>query len=638
MVCTPPASPVYDRSHLDRESKTACCVTLSEQIWGDSNAEVAGDLTHGEGEKRQADAPLCPRRASLATALSDIPQAGFPDEYLEKASAVSRSVTALRAIARVLFPGHDPLDVLCLALPPAQDGPLLRSTANLAVHGDPHVQMVCKALLSNSMAREEVESVLERALQVRQADVPPGALVLARPPPPLPQPDVQARTEMGRRRHQTFLGLYESLARGEKIGKRPYTYRGAQEYFGQAALFLKRDLPTLPARARCVVLEGVTIGPIPILVRGGESVAKLFARYRKAHPAGLGEKTFASLLSAMTTKSKSVTGLSSFYVEVLNLADTVDDMIVHAGKVEKEAEEEGRRGAAGGARGDADAPPPPSPATQRAADHIKALEEYVNFLRHDYGHKHLQISGCGGVLHHCPLHALGSKCPVVHDQHCPECETMHAILPAIYAYLKPTQAPALPEMEKMFRRYQAHKLRETWQRDHLDIIQERLPDQPDHLLLILDHKQKILPAYNRESQASYFGKVGRVGWGEGGAGMRCGRAVRARCLGLHSSSTPPPTSSPSTPFISPREQGCRCSGAWRLPAGPGRKASRASPAPSTTSSATGTRARTCSRSSICSAASCRRSGTATRTCARSPCRPTTPAASPRGSTSPSSTR
>jgi hypothetical protein len=585
---------------------------MSALHYGDAGREVAGDLTHGEGAKGPVDAPLCPRRENLATALSRVPQAGFPDEALDKAGACNRSVTALRALARVLFPGHDPLDVLRLALPPAEDGSLLTSTA-----------------------ADEVESVLERARQARQADVPPGALVLAPPPPLLPQPDVLARIEVGRRRHRTFLGLYQSLARGEEIGQRPYNYRVPQEYFERAALFLKDDLPEQPARARCVVLEGVTIGPIPILVRGGESVAKLFARYRKSlgKAPGLGEKTFASVLSAMTTKSKSVTGLSSFYIEVLDLGDTVSDMIVHAGKAEKAAEEEARRGVGGGAGGDGDGPPPPSPASERAAHHLKALEGYINFLRHDYGHKHLRIHGCGGVVHHCPLHALGSKCPVVHDQHCPECETMHAILPALYAYLKTTQAPALPEMEKMFRRYQAHKLRETWQRDHLDIIQNSLPDQADHLLLILDHKQKILPAYNRESQESYFGKVGRAGRRRGGRGVwACASAVLTPFFVNPS----PRFFSTSSPI--PRVQGCPCLDAWRLPAGPGQQASRASPAPSTTSFATGTRPRTCNRSSICSAASCRKSTTATRTCARSPCRPTTPAASPRGSMSHSSTR
>ncbi len=68
-------------------------------------------------------------------------------------------------------------------MPPAEDGSLLTSTASLAVYEAPNVQMVCRALLSNSMARGLVESALERARQARQAHVPPGALDLAPPPP-----------------------------------------------------------------------------------------------------------------------------------------------------------------------------------------------------------------------------------------------------------------------------------------------------------------------------------------------------------------------------------------------------------------------------------------------------------------------
>ncbi len=118
---------------------------------------------------------------------------------------------------------------------------------------------------------------------------------------------------------------------------------------------------------------------------------------------------------------------------------------------------------------------------------------------------------------HCPLRALGVACPAVHDRVCRTCDAMHAVLPALASFLTRTQGPSIPDIEKMFLRYQAHKLRECWQRAHLDDIEAGLQDKPNHLLLVVDHKQRIPPVYNRESQESYFGKKGRAGWGMGDA-------------------------------------------------------------------------------------------------------------------------
>jgi hypothetical protein len=293
---------------------------------------------------------------------------------------------------------------------------------------------------------------------------------------------------MGADAFNTLRGLFELLLTGELPGKRPYAFRVPQLYLLSAITFLQELLQTVPARSRVVPFEGVLLGPLPILALGSATHKELFLQYGATHALGerLGRKTFRKLIKVLCCQSKSVSGLSSFYVAFLDLARNVEAMLARAVDV----------------GGDA----------VRAGDLLMRLHDHVAFLKYNYGHKHLAAPECDGMEEHCCRPALGGKCPKPHLGRCQECATQARVVPSIAAFLLDVLGDevkdALPLVVEQFDKYRSHKLRETWQRESLAALRRSLVEDPAHLLVVVDHKQKVLPTAHRESQAAYFGKVG----------------------------------------------------------------------------------------------------------------------------------
>jgi hypothetical protein len=120
-----------------------------------------------------------------------------------------------------------------------------------------------------------------------------------------------------------------------------------------------------------------------ILALGSATHKELFLQYGATHALGerLGRKTFRKLIQVLCCQSKSVSGLSSFYVAFLDLARNVEAMLARAVDV----------------GGDA----------VRGGDLLMRLQEHVAFLKYNYGHKHLAAPECDGMEEHCCHPALG---------------------------------------------------------------------------------------------------------------------------------------------------------------------------------------------------------------------------------------
>jgi hypothetical protein len=289
---------------------------------------------------------------------------------------------------------------------------------------------------------------------------------------------------------KTLRGLFELLLTGDLPGKQPYAFRVPQPQLVSGITFLQDGLDDIPARSRVVPFEGALLGPLPILAMGSATHKELFLQYCATHPQGarLGRKTFRKLVQVLCCQSKSVSGLSSYYIAFLDLVRNVEAMLARAVDV----------------GGDA----------VRAGDLLMCLQEHVAFLKYRYGHKHVGAPECDGMEEHCCLPALGGgRCTKPHPGRCGEC-AMHArVVPSIAAFLLEVLGDevrdALPVMTEHFTKYRSHKLREAWQRESLAALRRSLVEDPAHLLVVLDHKQKVLPTAHRESQAAYFAKVGR---------------------------------------------------------------------------------------------------------------------------------
>jgi hypothetical protein len=509
---SPAAKPIYP---LERRAKSVAEESMSNYYYGDARFGVEEQAVLSQGDTADA----CARRAGLDAALEEIRKGGYSLQELAIGHTHARAMTAYRAFMQVLCANHDHQAVLHALLPSLDRDKLLSNVVKLAVGGDSLVRKVGEALLCASFPRVEVGAILgpaKRALETEDEGPVTSHLEPSTEAPPVPadalldplhtdfiaQPccPSESHNPIGRRRYRTLCDVYRAIAQGKGFGVSPYSYRVPQAQLESAIAYLRGRLQAMPARSRPVHLDdGTFLGNLPVLARGSSTVLGLFLQYQDGMMDGphLGERTFRQLHKVMTSASKSLSGLSSYYVEFRHVVATVGDMLTHAGAV----------------GGD----------LARAAKLRLRLETHSQWLKYDYGHAHLTTGLCDGVAAHCPRRALGSVCDVAHSWLCTACEEASSVVAEISCYLRSTlgeeEDNAVLYLQQQFQRYSAHKLRERWQTGHLNALRRSLVHDGQHLLLVIDHKQKILPVSFRESQAAYFGKKGGVRVASGGKGM-----------------------------------------------------------------------------------------------------------------------
>ena len=66
----------------------------------------------------------------------------------------------------------------------------------------------------------------------------------------------------------------------------------------------------------------------------------------------------------------------------------------------------------------------------------------------------------------------------------------------------------LPYIQEVVIWFMSHQLRVKVQFNAITKIKEELKTNPNHVLVVLDHKQKVLLMKYREGQVEYFGKKG----------------------------------------------------------------------------------------------------------------------------------
>ena len=188
---------------------------------------------------------------------------------------------------------------------------------------------------------------------------------------------------------------------------------------------------------------------------------------------------------------KDKTGLSSFYIEALHLENIIRQFIQESKAI---AESMGKD-------------------TKELESLILQWNLSIEFFQYSYAHLHVrQVGCCDGVLSHCSENALGGICVNAHGLQCKECVNFFNILSKIkdscFEFLNEDLSEALVIAQELMSRYIAHTVRGRHQARALREIIDVLERDPTHLLIIIDHKQKVLPSENREAQEAYFGKKG----------------------------------------------------------------------------------------------------------------------------------
>jgi hypothetical protein len=222
----------------------------------------------------------------------------------------------------------------------------------------------------------------------------------------------------------------------------------------------------------------------------------LFELYVKsAGTKHIGEPTFIKLLKLLTIAGKAKSGLSRFYIDALHLQKVVHDfieearvklpIIIHASSSSDAA----------------------ITMTQATLESLKVdWTEAIEFFKNTYAHVHVrQVGDCDGFLTHCSEFALGGACAGhVHEKQCDLCIKYFNVLTRISESCKGILGGDFPEAmltaESLLRRYIAHTVRGRHQALALRAIVDSLKQDPSHLLLVIDHKQKVQSSDNREAQ------------------------------------------------------------------------------------------------------------------------------------------
>ena len=71
-----------------------------------------------------------------------------------------------------------------------------------------------------------------------------------------------------------------------------------------------------------------------------------------------------------------------------------------------------------------------------------------------------------------------------------------------------TMRKCIPSLFQSVLRYASHRVRANVQFDAIAKVKEKMRFNDTMILIVLDHKQKILPQKYREGQVEYFGKKG----------------------------------------------------------------------------------------------------------------------------------
>ena len=358
-----------------------------------------------------------------------------------------------------------------------------------------------------------------------------------------------SRKVVGWRRFRTLRALWKIIVEGDPIPGRLYSFRVDPDKLATAVEYLMTVLHVLPGRCRSVKFDGQVINNLPIYDRGGHSIGDLFSQYQKHIGAdnAIGYDTFSTLIVLLTKKGEAKAGLSAYYTRFRHACATFKEIFEFLRSMEEVEEIDGIEIL----RSDNDTP-------QKIPADIDALEkrfeeEVKQFVSYEYGNDHVHLKSMERC--HCARDALNKDIPPVGNQRtnkghpgrcsnnsddlpshehsdvvCEQCMKLFSfstnVGPVAKVLDKIDQSfeengtalegenkiryksirKVLPKLQHEIKRYAAHHVRWKVQRTGYSKLQYEL--DPEEVIVVLDHKQKIISMRNREGQIEYFGKKG----------------------------------------------------------------------------------------------------------------------------------
>lgn len=217
----------------------------------------------------------------------------------------------------------------------------------------------------------------------------------------------------------------------------------------------------------------------------------------------LGRDTFLDIVKLLTQRGEAKAGLSTYYIKFRHGVATFNDMLIRVDKLQYKADK-----------------------LDSILHRCKQLKEkwkkIIEFLTWEYRKRHLLLANEDRLL--CCAYALGGNCTHEHQSNC--CTACSSCFSFFQAKVQPfmkdvetsvvtshkTEATSMvtgiPKLAECVIHYASHRLRANVQFAATRSIYDSMKADPSIVLMLPDHKQKVLQMRYREGQVEYYGKKG----------------------------------------------------------------------------------------------------------------------------------
>lgn len=372
---------------------------------------------------------------------------------------------------------------------------LLNALTDLSFFGNRVTSTICQSVLAKAMPRRELKAILNNAYLKQE---------LARR-----ESIASIRRTMGKVKFASLRQTYAIVASGQALPKHDYTYRVDATKISAVMQFLQSSLQVKPGLVRDVSIAGSIFRNMPVYERGAQTAEELFQAYKDAVAESLtvGNPTFKDIVKLLTKRGQTKAGLSTYFIRMRDMGNTFISMLHRVQFILKDIDDKTH--------------------VEYANQLIHEWKNIQQFVLWEYSNCHLKTSDKDAI--HCCAYALGGKCIHEHDMQsscCDKCSNVFTFFQVKVAnFLRnqvfpfasdtstrvevDTMIAATGRLSEMTKHYIAHRLRAEVQFAAIHEIKNWLKlDRNSKILLVVDHKQKVLPMKYREGQVEYYGKTG----------------------------------------------------------------------------------------------------------------------------------
>lgn len=521
-------TPLKKQRTLDRDSEIRGSQRLSlneddlaslidkalENIGGGS---MSSPISFKEGTKTRW---LDTLEAFVDRNVSDIPRLGFSSsQILVKSSRTQRRALqvlteGLYTLATLLCP-DSPSVLIGLMLERRTSAQNSKRDADKVVENlidmlffanDRDIRTVAGSALANAIERSDLVTIMKEMLEVKSEKVRESIEI--------------RRKEMGKDRFSTLRKAYDAIISGQSIPKKVSASHINPQKLEKAVDFIQTTLQCIPGKVRDVNFGNLVFEHMPVYSRGGLTHKVIFEQYKlnvgvdelSRRCNGVGKDAFKDLVNIMCRKGEHFSGLSTFFISLRYASIQMQAMLTRILSLPFKTNDLYNQ-------------------HQLSIQTLqKEWQEIYMFLNYEYYNVHLGVNNTDSA--HCCVFGIGGKC--VDHQHpdvlsAPFSDCKKCSLPFQFAtrtfpeYLKrltgdldisgedeesnqslkeevESMQEAADSLFQVTRTFAAHKARAKIQFAAIKEIKKQLLLDDTLCLIVLDHKQKILPADVYEGQ------------------------------------------------------------------------------------------------------------------------------------------